>query len=243
MIAMGLAVAVLAATLLLPADSRLALIFFDRASTIYPFTVQNAMWVFFFLGLGELAARMGSIRENSRILGAGYLSERPDVFYDHSDLAEIRKKTHGKKDMLAVLINILITRYQISNRAVDETHQMLNSQLELMNMRLDTDYSLIRFITWLLPSLGFIGTVMGISETLNKAGMPGASDQPDFLHTLTSSLGFAFDTTLVALLMSAVLVYLMHLAQTLEERSLGRCGMYCLDNLINKLISRYDGKA
>jgi biopolymer transport protein ExbB/TolQ len=236
--AVGICVLLLALTFLLPESSRFGVTFFDRRSSVYPFTVQNAMWVFFFLGLGELCSRIDDIKENSRGLKAGYLSDRPDVFYAREDIVEIRKKTHNKNDLPARLINTLTIRYQISNWAVDETHQMLNSQLELIQFRQDAEYGLIRFITWLLPTLGFIGTVMGISDGLNKAGVPGASETPDFIPNLTKSLAFAFDTTLVALLMSAVLVYLIHLIQSQEAHSLERCGAYCLENFINKLMSK-----
>ena len=237
--AVVLGIAVLGLSFLLPTDHRLAIVFFDSKSSIYPFTVQNVMWLVFFLGIGELCSRLDSIKENRRGLKAGYLSEQPDVFYGPEDIVAIRKKTYDKKDLLAKLINILTIRYQISNWAVGETHQMLNSQLELMQYRLDVNYSMIRFITWLLPSLGFIGTVMGISEALNAAGKPGASnDSEKFLRTLTDSLCFAFDTTLVALLMSTVLVYLMHLIQAREESTVEGCGAYCLENFVNKLMSR-----
>jgi len=59
------------------------------------------------------------------------------------------------------------------------------------------------------------------------------------LHRLhqrvTRNIGFHFLLTLLALLLSAVLVFLMHIAQGREESALNRAGQYCLDNLINKL--------
>jgi biopolymer transport protein ExbB/TolQ len=233
-----LCLAFLGATFLLPNDFRPAVVFFDRKSSIYPFTMQNVMWIFFFLGVGELCSRISRIRENNRGLAAGYLSEQPDIFYGRADIGEIRKKTHDKTDLPANILNVLTIRYQISNCAVDETHQMLNSQLELLQYRLDVEYGMIRFLTWLLPSLGFIGTVMGISDALNEAGKPGASESETFITTLTESLGFAFDTTLVALLMSSMLVYMMNIIQSQEERTIEKCGVYCLENFINKLMSK-----
>jgi hypothetical protein len=58
------------------------------------------------------------------------------------------------------------------------------------------------------------------------------------LHRLAPSLrvGFvAFNTTLLALVMSAVLVLVQHVVQAYEERTLNQAGQYCLDNLINRL--------
>jgi hypothetical protein len=50
-------------------------------------------------------------------------------------------------------------------------------------------------------------------------------------------LGLAFNTTFVALLLSAVLVLFLHLVQSREEQSLNRAGSYTLANFINRLYS------
>ena len=52
---------------------------------------------------------------------------------------------------------------------------------------------------------------------------------------MTAKLGIAFSTTLVALILSAILVFLLHIAQGKEEVALNSAGQYCLDNLINRL--------
>ena len=77
-------------------------------------------------------------------------------------------------------------------------------------------------------------TPLGASLT---SGGVNFSD-PKFLSTLTDNLGTAFYTTLLALLQAAVLVFLMHVIQAREEKSLNDAGQYCLDNLINRLYER-----
>lgn len=240
--AVALSLVLIAVSYTLSKESGWAITFFDRGSEWWPFTFQNAQWVAFFLGLGELYYRRSYIQDIGRGLSANYLSDRPDIFYDTNDLAKIRENIREKRDPLARLIDTLTIRYQVSARDVSETHQMLNSQLELMQFRLDVDYAILRYLVWLLPSLGFLGTVYGISLTLSAAGVPGAAQANDFLHILTKNLAVAFDTTLVGLIMSTILVYLMSLMQTREERGIEQCGRYCLDNLINKMVSHYDGK-
>ncbi len=240
LISMVLALVWIVLSFAIPEESRLGLVFFDRKATVlvYPFTIQNLMWFLFFVGFGELYYRNGFVRQTRWALARGYLSNDPQIFYTIDDLIAIRRNTHDKTDMVARLINILTIRYQIGQKSVDETHQMLNSQLELMQFKIDVDYNMIRYITWLIPTLGFIGTVMGIAVTLAAAGEPGADMRPDFLSTLTGSLAVAFNTTLVALIMSAILVLAMHLIQGAEERCIQQSGEYCLNNLINKLISK-----
>jgi biopolymer transport protein ExbB/TolQ len=236
--ALVVCVVVLALSYLLPSDSRLGIMFFDRARPIYPFTVQNLMWVFFLVGLGELLARVESIRVNLGGLKSGYLITEPNILYGRDDIVDIRKRVFNKDDMLAHLLRMLTIRYQVSNWSVSETHSLLTSHMEQIQFQQEVDYSLVRFITWLLPTLGFIGTVMGISDALNYAGQPGVTEQDNFMSVLTSNLGFAFDTTLVALLMSAILVCLMHIIQSQEERTMQRCWAFCLENFINKLVTK-----
>jgi len=59
---------------------------------------------------------------------------------------------------------------------------------------------------------------------------------------VTSRLGVAFTTTLLALIMAAVLVLLQSLIQNKEERALNEAGQYCLDHLILRLGDGPDGQ-
>ena len=120
---------------------------------------------------------------------------------------------------------------------MDQTNALLNSSLELFLHELDLRYNMIRYITWLIPSLGFIGTVIGIMLALNYAGDRANVESPEMLYQVTERLGVAFSTTLVALIMAAILVFLQNLIQAREENTLNRSGQYCLDNLINRLYS------
>jgi biopolymer transport protein ExbB/TolQ len=89
---------------------------------------------------------------------------------------------------------------------------------------------LVRYLVWVIPTFGFIGTIVGISISMGQIN-PEHVD----LKAITSSLGLAFYTTLVALLQSAVLVLLLNLVQAREERSVNEAGHYTLRNLINRL--------
>ena len=76
---------------------------------------------------------------------------------------------------------------------------------------------------------------MGIMLALEYAGVPANAENPDFLYQVTTRLGIAFTTTLVALGMAAILVFLQSVIQSKEEHALNAAGQYCLDNLINQL--------
>jgi biopolymer transport protein ExbB/TolQ len=75
---------------------------------------------------------------------------------------------------------------------------------ELGSERLHQTFATIRTITWAIPILGFLGTVIGITMAI-------ANVTPEQLDTslveVTGGLSVAFDTTALALGMSIVLVF------------------------------------
>ena len=200
----------------------------------YPFTIQNVMWVIFFVGLGELINRYRFIKFYSDEIDRHYLPEDDQTMLDSKDRGIIFQKVRKEKpDGLAELIKLLVMQFQ-SSHSIAQTHTMLNSHLELRTMAMDIKYSMIRYIVRFIPTMGFIGTVVGIAAALAFAGQADP-ESAEFLPGLTQQLGVAFYTTLVALFMSAVLVFIMHIVQGKEEGIIIDHGKYCLENLINRL--------
>ena len=78
---------------------------------------------------------------------------------------------------------------------------------------------MVRYTIWVLPTLGFVGTVLGVSQALRFAGAANPRD-PTLLQELTQILAVKFDTTLVALSLAAVLVLAQHLIERYEEAAL-----------------------
>lgn len=101
----------------------------------------------------------------------------------------------------------------------------LEESLALLWRRYEESYLLPRYISWAVPILGFIGTVLGISLAADgirriigsDAGLSGLSGD---LSGAIAPLGIAFDTTLIALSLSVVLTLFLTLVQRDEERIL-----------------------
>lgn len=218
-----------------------AAVMLDIKRETWPFTIQNALWLAFFVGLGELVIRWLALRvEDSQIL-QGYLPEDEEtVLRPGEDITPIYQKVRNSKHRDICFVPRLITRcvlgFNLSHSA-DQTNSLLNSSLELFMHEIELRYNMIRYITWLIPSLGFIGTVVGIMLALNYAGDRANVQSPDMLYQVTERLGVAFSTTLLALVMAAILVFIQNLVQGGEERALNKAGQYCLDNLINRLYA------
>ncbi len=97
--------------------------------------------------------------------------------------------------------------------------------------RLESELAMIRYIAWAIPSVGFIGTVRGIGDALGQAHRAVQGE----IAGVTESLGTAFNSTLIALMISLVLVFLMHQLQLVQERFVLDAQAYCEENLIRHL--------
>ena len=101
----------------------------------------------------------------------------------------------------------------------------MEEHLALLWRRYEESYLLPRYISWAVPILGFIGTVLGISLAADGirriiASDAGLSSLSSDLSGAIAPLGIAFDTTLIALSLSVVLTLFLSLVQRDEERIL-----------------------
>jgi biopolymer transport protein ExbB/TolQ len=217
---------------------RLSVMLLDYPSKhfIYPLTIQNFMYVLFFIGCGELFVRWRIAVREMGFLRRRWLPEDEETVLQYPDLGPIRRQVakafDGEHGFLPSLIDLSVLQYQAS-RSVDQTVAVMNHALELIAHRVDLRYGLIRFIAWMVPTVGFIGTVYGLGASLYEAGAQAEINVQETARTL----GIGFDCTMVALVQSAVLVFAMHLVQEKEEMSVNLAGGYCLRNLINRLYT------
>jgi biopolymer transport protein ExbB/TolQ len=103
--------------------------------------------------------------------------------------------------------------------------------------RLESELSMIRYIAWAIPSIGFIGTVRGIGQALGEAHRAVQGD----ISGVTENLGIAFNSTFIALLISIVVMFLVHQLQLLQERLVLDAQTYADHNLIRHMQSRGPG--
>ena len=109
------------------------------------------------------------------------------------------------------------------------THTMVSSEAD----RLESELSMIRYIAWAIPSIGFIGTVRGIGAALGLAHRAVEGD----ISGVTQSLGVAFNSTFIALVISIVLMFLVHQLQLLQEKTVFATENYVDQNLIRHMQS------
>lgn len=101
-------------------------------------------------------------------------------------------------------------------------------------------FTLPRYILYLLPVIGFIGTVEGISKALMNISLvlPMVKDLDGFMNNLTSvtsALQVAFDSTLLALFLSAALMLVLTLVYKRSEDLLGRVDRWVVEKALPKV--------
>ncbi|MGK7934474.1 MAG: MotA/TolQ/ExbB proton channel family protein [Xenococcaceae cyanobacterium] len=107
----------------------------------------------------------------------------------------------------------------------------------------ESSYSFPRILVWAIPLLGFIGTVIGISEAVR--GFSGFLEQAgdveqikEGIGTVTGGLAVAFDTTLLALFLSVVVMIPLVLIERYESRLLLAIDVFINDKLLPRLGSK-----
>jgi biopolymer transport protein ExbB/TolQ/uncharacterized protein YukE len=103
-------------------------------------------------------------------------------------------------------------------------------------------FTLTRYILYLLPVIGFIGTVEGISKALMNISrvLPMVKNLDGFLTNLTSvtsALQIAFDSTLLALFLSAALMLVQTLVFRRSEDFLARVDRWVVDHVLPRVGS------
>jgi biopolymer transport protein ExbB/TolQ len=101
-------------------------------------------------------------------------------------------------------------------------------------------FTLTRYILYLLPVIGFIGTVEGISKALMNISkvLPMVKNLDGFLTNLTSvtaALQIAFDSTLLALFLSAALMLVQTLVFRRSEDLLARVDRWVVEHVLPRV--------
>lgn len=191
------------------------------------------LWAFAIMGYkAAFAMRERSLLERELIRVGDGVRILPD------DTREYARSLQSLPDALR---NLLLPRVLLSSlerfgstRNVQDVSSVANNLCESEGERLESELSMIRYIAWAIPSVGFIGTVRGIGQALGEAHRAVEGD----IAGVTENLGVAFNSTFIALLISIVVMFLVHQLQTLQERQVFDTQTYVDHNLIRHMHGR-----
>jgi biopolymer transport protein ExbB/TolQ len=136
-----------------------------------------------------------------------------------------------------------VAMYLFKTKAQNLAEMMdLNRDLSSLDgEQLNGQFTLVRYVAYLMPVIGFLGTVWGISQAIGGIGqtLPSVRDMDRFvvgMQPAMHALRVAFDTTLLALLYSGLLTFFLTLATRRSEAMLSDLDRWILDNVISHIV-------
>ncbi len=200
--------------------------------------LEYATATLFFVGMAVLVMRFGGSWRDARAERGLVLPETSDAGGDR--LAGCVSRAVGLGEHAAgwpasqrrrrlLELCTFVTRRGGGGDGVSDHGRFLADQAA---EQLHESYSLVRTITWAVPILGFLGTVVGITMAI-------ANVTPEQLDTslseVTDGLAVAFDTTALALTLSLVLVFVSNATQRIEQSRLAAIESWSLREVAPRL--------
>src|SRR6478735_1793850 len=146
---------------------------------------------------------------------------------------KVEQSTARRPYILANMIRLGLGKYAVSKSAPDVA-EVVRNQADVETSRLVSTMGTVHYLAWAIPAIGFVGTVRGLAGAFGMAGVTDVG-MADFTRQATDQLKIAFDCTLVALLLSLVLMYLVHTVQRAEETLVVDAQEYCQEHLLLRL--------
>lgn len=193
--------------------------------------VQCVTYFAFFWAWFEVREKLRFIARERRAFKMGFIPTSEKHVFMPADINALKFKLiemdKKEKYILSDLLKRACTKFRTSG-SLSELIDIVSIQIEVSQEKAEGDQSVIRYLTWVIPSVGFVGTVIGISQALVVANS-GDMEQ------ITKLLGVAFDTTLVALILSIIIMWFVHQLQEETDRFHSDLKEFVIDNLINKI--------
>ncbi|MBY0460793.1 MAG: MotA/TolQ/ExbB proton channel family protein [Gemmataceae bacterium] len=142
---------------------------------------------------------------------------------------KVEQVTGGRPFVLANMIRLGLGKFAISRSATDVA-EVVRNQADVEMSRMVTGMSTVNYLAWAIPAVGFVGTVRGLGGAFGVDTQGSAFEQQ-----AKDQLKIAFDCTLVALLLSLVVMYFIHTVQRAEETLVTNAQEYCQEHLLLRL--------
>jgi biopolymer transport protein ExbB/TolQ len=126
------------------------------------------------------------------------------------------QKKHLVQSWFGLRLGRLLSR-QVERRSIARLDEDIQEFAERDADSQHSSYAMVRINCWAMPMLGFLGTVIGISDTLGQMDAQAlASGSQVAMNGLTSGLYVAFDTTAVGLVLTMVAMFIQFFVQRAE---------------------------
>lgn len=194
---------------------------------------QEICFILMLWGSYLIIAKSRVILKNNYLFEVDLIEASPDEELIPESVIEKFDKELSHAHRSAPLVQTLraaLWRFA-GTKNVQNLSDAIESSVEALSIRQEAENSMIRYLIWAIPSIGFIGTVRGIGQALSQADKALAGD----IAGMTDSLGVAFNSTLVALLLSIFLMFLFHQLQRLQDGLVVDTQAYCDKYLLARI--------
>jgi len=194
---------------------------------------QEICFILMLWGSYLILSKCRTILRNNYLFTVDLIEETADDDFVPEEVIEKLETELSTDRSSAPLVHALRTalwRYAGTGN-VQNLSDAIESSVEALGVRQEAENSMIRYLIWAIPSIGFIGTVRGIGDALSLADKALAGD----IAGMTNSLGVAFNSTLVALLISIFLMFLFHQLQRLQDGQIVDIQSYCNQYLLARI--------
>ncbi len=200
---------------------------------------QEVCFILVLWAMAILLMKWRNVHRQSTHLQLDFIGWEGDSQIQRQDVLVLSEKIRnyiGKHTDEYLLPRVLLTALDRfgASASIQDVSTEIGSQCEEESSFLESEMSIIRYIAWAIPSIGFIGTVRGIGAALAQAHRAVDGD----ISGVTHNLGVAFNSTLVALLISIILMLCIHYIQLHQERLVLQTKRYCDKHLLAKLDAK-----
>lgn len=196
---------------------------------------QQACFILLFWALAVMGYKAWNLRGDIKLLDEDFVAIEEGRRILPVDARDLSRRLQGlpeskRSALLPRSLLAALHRFE-STRNVQDVSETVNQLCLTEGERQESELSMIRYIAWAIPSIGFIGTVRGIGQALSKAHAAVEGE----IGPVTESLGTAFNSTLIALCLSILLMFAVHQLQLQQERHVLDVEDYAEQNLIRHL--------
>lgn len=207
-----------------------------RHSVAFRYVEYPVQWIevlFFCTGLGALLVKFVQLRSENAACAADILPRwdgKPVPVERAGDLiASLDRQPAPVQDTYLGRRLRAVLDFLCQRRSSTDLDDQLRTQAENDAIAQENSFGLVRFLTWAIPILGFLGTVIGITGAISGV-TPEVLEES--LDSVTNGLSEAFDSTALALGLTMLLMFVTFLVERQEQAVL---------ELVDRLTERWLG--
>ena len=195
----------------------------DYVPKVSPFVVvkdpeQETCFIFSIWAITTMMIKGVGVSRGRRLLGSDLLHLPDGMKILPEDTREYARQIEALPDdvrgqLLPRALSTALHRFG-ATRSIQDVSVAAHSVCEVERDRLDSELGMVRFVAWAIPAIGFVGTVRGIGNSLQQAHKAVEGD----VSGVVAGLGTSFNSTLVALSLSILVMLVLHQIQLRQER-------------------------